>query len=79
VRGKEVLIPTNTFFATALGVTQAGLRGSSTAILRCPVDMDSLRSQVTSRTAGGRVHIGGIVTPHMAEIQALCRNTTSSL
>jgi dTDP-4-amino-4,6-dideoxygalactose transaminase len=76
VRGKEVLVPTNTFFATALGVMHAG---GIPKFVDCDpetfsVDMDSLRSQITDRTAGVVVvHIGGIVTPHMAEIQELCR------
>jgi dTDP-4-amino-4,6-dideoxygalactose transaminase len=75
VRGKEVLVPTNTFFATALGVLHAG---GIPRFVDCDpetfsVDMDSLRSQITGKTAGiVVVHIGGIVTPHMAEIQELC-------
>ena len=76
VRGKEVLIPTNTFFATALGVLHAG---GIVKFVDCDpetfsMDVESLRRQITDRTAGVVVvHIGGIVTPHMAEIQRICK------
>jgi dTDP-4-amino-4,6-dideoxygalactose transaminase len=75
VRGKEVIVPTNTFFATALGVMHAG---GIPRFVDCDpatfsVDMDSLRNAITERTAGVVVvHIGGIVTPHMQEIVDLC-------
>jgi perosamine synthetase len=76
VRGKEILIPTNTFFATALGVLHAG---ADVRFVDCDpetfsMDVESLRASITERTAGVVVvHIGGLVTPRMKEIQALCR------
>ncbi len=76
VRGKEVLVPTNTFFATALGVMHAGgiVRFVDCDPATFSVDMASLRGAITERTAGVVVvHIGGIVTPHMQEIVELCR------
>jgi len=72
VEGKDVLVPTNTFFATAAAVVHAGGR----PVL---VDMDpesfairpeDLEKKVTSRTAGVIVvHIGGIVSRRLPELQ----------
>lgn len=76
VQGKEVLVPTNTFFATALGVLHAGgiVRFVDCDPATFSIDMDSLRASINERTAGVVVvHIGGIVTPHMQEIVDLCR------
>jgi perosamine synthetase len=76
VKGKEVIIPTNTFFATALGVLHAG---AEVKFADCDpetfsMDMDSLKAAMTPKTAGVVVvHIGGIVTPHMEEIVQLCK------
>ncbi len=74
VEGKEVLVPTNTFFATAAAVVHAG----GTPVL---VDMDpdsfavhpeAVAKSMTGRTAGiVLVHIGGIVsaqTPALVEL-----------
>ena len=74
--GKEVLMPTNTFFATALAVLHA------TAVpvfvdadpATFSVDVKDMEARITSRTAGIIVvHIGGIITPRMPEIADLCR------
>jgi|WetSurMetagenome_2_1015567.scaffolds.fasta_scaffold15310_4 perosamine synthetase len=76
VKGKEVIVPTNTFFATALGVMHAGgiVRFVDCDPETFSVDMESLRGAINERTAGVVVvHIGGIVTPHMQEIAVLCR------
>jgi perosamine synthetase len=74
VEGKDVLVPTNTFFATAAAVIHAG----ANPIL---VDMDpdtfsvhpeAIEKNLTCRTAGMIiVHIGGIVTPHMPALMDL--------
>jgi perosamine synthetase len=68
VEGKDVLVPTNTFFATAAAVVHAG----GNPIL---VDMDpktfslhpeAVEKSLTCRTAGIIVvHIGGIITAQM--------------
>ncbi|CAK0763216.1 DegT/DnrJ/EryC1/StrS family aminotransferase [uncultured Gammaproteobacteria bacterium] len=75
VEGKDVLVPANTFFATAAAVVHAGAR---------PVLMDSdpatlgtapeeIERRLTANTAAVIVvHIGGLVSPRMAEIQSLC-------
>ena len=74
VEGKDVLVPTNTFFATAAAVVHAG----GTPIL---VDMDpetfavrpeDVERQLTSNTAGIIVvHIGGIVSRQMPVLAQL--------
>lgn len=76
VTGKVVLVPTNTFFATAAAVVHAG--GTPRFVDADPdtfsVDVAGLKKSLTPDTAGVIVvHIGGIVTPHMPEIQAFCR------
>lgn len=75
VAGKEVLVPTNTFFATPAAVLHAGgrVRFIDTDPATLSVDMDHLRAAIGPETAGVIVvHIGGIVTPHMDAIRALC-------
>ena len=74
--GRDVLVPTNTFFATAAAVVHAGGR----PVL---VDMDpncfgirpeDVEKAITPATAGVVVvHIGGIVSPRMSELQELAR------
>jgi len=76
VEGKDVLVPTNTFFATAAAVVHAGAR----PIL---VDMDpesfavrpeDVEAALTPKTAGiVVVHIGGIVSRRISELQELAR------
>jgi perosamine synthetase len=75
VEGKDVLVPTNTFFATAAAVVHAGAR----PIL---IDLDSdsfgirpedVEKSLTSKTAGVVVvHIGGIVSRRIKELRELC-------
>ena len=74
VAGRDVLVPANTFFATAAAVVHAGGR---------PVLMDTdpdsfgtapeeLERRLTPQTAGAIVvHIGGIVSGRMPELVAL--------
>jgi len=74
--GHEVLIPTNTFFATPAAAVHAGLRVKF-------IDMDPtflaptpemIEAAITPATkAVVIVHIGGHITPHMPAIQALCK------
>jgi perosamine synthetase len=75
VEGKDVLVPANTFFATAAAVVHAG----GIPVL---VDMDpesfgirpeDVEKSLTPRTAGVVVvHIGGIISRKIGEIQDLC-------
>jgi dTDP-4-amino-4,6-dideoxygalactose transaminase len=72
VEGRDVLVPANTFFATVAAVVHAGAR---------PVLMDTepetfatapeeIERRITTNTAGVIVvHIGGLVSPRMAELQ----------
>jgi len=74
VEGKDVLVPANTFFATAAAVVHAG----ATPVL---VDMDpesfgvspdELERRLTANTAAAVVvHIGGIVSRRMPELKEL--------
>jgi len=75
VRGREVVVPANTFYATAAAVLQAGAR---------PVfaDVDAgtfalspatTAAALTPRTAAVvAVHIGGLIPPQIDELRALC-------
>src|SRR5947207_8097014 len=75
VQGREVLVPANTFFATAAAVVAAGARPR---FLDCDpvtmaVDVESARSAIGPDTAGLIVvHIGGLVTPAIGELRRLC-------
>lgn len=75
VRGKEVLVPANTFFATAAAVVFAGARPR---FVDCDpstmaVDPEHLRASIGPNTAGAVVvHIGGLVTPDIDEIRSIC-------
>ena len=73
VEGKDVLVPTNTFFATAAAVVHAG--GNPVLIDMDPesfaIRPEDVEKAITARTAGIiQVHIGGIVsarTPDLVE------------
>jgi perosamine synthetase len=75
VEGKEVLVPANTFFATAAAALHAGAR---VRFLDCDprtmaVSIEDLAAQIGPRTAGVIVvHIGGLVTPDIEAIRRLC-------
>jgi dTDP-4-amino-4,6-dideoxygalactose transaminase len=75
VAGRDVIVPTNTFYATAGAVLHAGGR---VRFVDCEpesfaLDVESLRDALSPATAAVIVvHIGGIITPQIAEIRALC-------
>jgi perosamine synthetase len=75
VAGREVLVPANTFFATAAAVIAAGARPR---FVDCDpatmaIDVDAARAAIGPDTAGVVVvHIGGLVTPAIHELRALC-------
>ncbi len=82
VGGKDVLVPTNTFFATAAAVVHAG----ATPIL---VDMDpesfavrpeDVEKQLTPNTAAVIVvHLGGLISRRLPELADLCARKGVSL
>lgn len=77
VEGKDVICPTNTFFATAAGIIHAG--GN---VVLADMDPDyysltvkEIEKRLTPKTAGVViVHIGGFVTPHINEIADFCKS-----
>ncbi|MGH2599967.1 MAG: DegT/DnrJ/EryC1/StrS family aminotransferase [Dehalococcoidia bacterium] len=75
VEGKEVLVPANTFFATAAAVLHAGGRPR---FVDCDpetlaVDPEDLRRSIGPDTAGLiLVHIAGLVTLAVHEIRRIC-------
>jgi len=77
VQGKEVLVPTNTFFATAAAVLHAGakLRFVDVNPETFAIDPESLKRSITAQTAGViLVHIGGLITHEISEIQKICND-----
>jgi len=77
VRGKDVLIPTNTFIATVNAVIFAG--GNPVLLDLDPstmcVNLAEIERRATENTAGVIVvHIGGIMSPEMESISAWCRS-----
>src|SRR4051812_49705995 len=66
VEGREVVVPANTFFATAAAATHAGAR---VRFVDCDpatmsFDLEDVRAQLTPDTAAIiAVHIGGVLTP----------------
>ena len=75
VRGRDVIVPANTFYATAAAVLQAGARpvfadvdAATLALNRATVE-----AVLTPDTAAVvHVHIGGLISPHISEIRAAC-------
>ena len=75
VDGKNVIMPSNTFFATSIAVTNAG--GSITLVdselenfAICP---QSLKDKITEETGAVIiVHIGGIISKNIREIKEIC-------
>ena len=75
VDGREVIVPSNTFLATAIAVRNAG---GIPVFADCGDDMsldpDDAASRVTSNTAAiTQVHIGGIVSEGIRKTQRLCQ------
>ncbi len=73
VEGREVIVPDNTFFATAAAVAHAGgvpvLADTDRETLA--ISADDVLARITEKTAGVViVHIGGIVTPELPRLEA---------
>ncbi|MBM7616211.1 DegT/DnrJ/EryC1/StrS family aminotransferase [Alkaliphilus hydrothermalis] len=82
VKGKEVLVPTNTNFATAAAALYAG---GTVKFLDCDRDtlspsLKHIKEMVTDETKVlVLVHIGGIITPEIEEISRFCKESKISL
>jgi dTDP-4-amino-4,6-dideoxygalactose transaminase len=75
VVGKEVIVPTNTFFATVAAVLHAGAKPRFVDMdpETFGIDVESLKHNITQETVGViAVHIAGIVSHRMPEIQEIC-------
>ncbi len=75
VEGRDVVVPTNTFYATAAAVIAAGgqprLADVSAATLALsPATVEAALTPATAAVV--LVHIGGLVSPEVEEIKALC-------
>jgi perosamine synthetase len=75
VRGREVVVPANTFYATAAAVLQAGARpvfadvDAGTFALNAATTAAALTPRTAAVVA---VHIGGLIPPQIDELRALC-------
>lgn len=74
VDGKEVIVPTNTFAATAFAVIRAGGRPVFADILPdLTLDPSDAAARITANTAALiTVHIGGLISPATLQLAALC-------
>lgn len=75
IRGKEVILPSNTFLATAIAIRNAG---GVPVFADCGnnmcLDAEDVAKRVTSRTAAiAHVHIGGIVSRSVLTLRQLCQ------
>ncbi len=76
VAGRDVIVPTNTFFATAAAVVHAGGRPVFADLdpESFAISPETVERVLTPQTAGVVVvHIGGLVTRRMGELLALAR------
>jgi len=75
VRGKDVIVPTNTFFATAVAVKNAG---GNVVLVDCNKEdfsmcLEALESKITPNTAAViTVHIGGIISSNIYDVLRVC-------
>lgn len=73
--GRDIIVPTNTFLATALAVVHSGNRvvfADADPATLC-LDIDDVKRRVTTETAAViLVHIGGIITPRIRDLQGFC-------
>jgi perosamine synthetase len=75
VRGRDVIVPANTFYATAAAVIQAGGRPvfADVDAATLALNRDTVAAALTPGTAAVvHVHIGGLISPHIAQVRALC-------
>ena len=76
VEGGEVIVPTNTFFASAAAVIHAGgqVRLADIDSRTFALSPTTIEAALTDRTVGVlHVHIGGLVSPDIGAVAELCR------
>ena len=75
IEGRSVVVPTNTFLATALAVMHSGNRvifADSDPATLC-LDPEDVERRIEPDTAAViLVHIGGVIPPQIHELQSLC-------
>lgn len=77
VKDKDVIVPTNTFAATAFAVLRAGgkVRFADIEPKTFSIDLQSLKANINRNTKGVIiVHIGGIIAPFIKDIQKICQD-----
>jgi dTDP-4-amino-4,6-dideoxygalactose transaminase len=75
VQGRDVIVPANTFFATAEAALRAGARPVFADIdpATFALSPQTVAAAVTPRTAAVMlVHIGGLITPQAGELRRFC-------
>lgn len=75
VAGRDVIVPSNTFYATAAAVTHAGGRVVLADVDRATLALSAatVEASLTSNTAAVvLVHIGGLIPPNVDELRRLC-------
>lgn len=75
VRGRDVVVPANTFAATAFAVQAAGARPVFADVndATFALDVDTVTAALTPETAAVvLVHIGGLITPEISALRQLC-------
>jgi perosamine synthetase len=76
IAGAEVVVPANTFFATAAAVIHAGgrVRLADVDERTLALSVATVEAALTDQTAGVvLVHIGGLISPETPAIRDLCR------
>ena len=77
VKGKSVIIPTNTFMATPLAAIHAGAKVifADISSKNLSIEPKEIEKRIVANTVGViPVHIGGIISPNWKEIRRICRS-----
>ncbi len=75
IRGREVIVPAETFIATGMAVHLGGGKPVFAEISRSTLclDLDDVKRRVTSKTAGViLVHMAGFITPDIVAFRQFC-------
>jgi perosamine synthetase len=75
VRNRDVIVPANTFYATAAAVLQAGGRPvfadiEAATFALSPATVEPVLTDDTAAVVA--VHIGGLISPHLHGLRSLC-------